>query len=288
MSTDRNSRPAQAIDPWAISPAVLTDIQEETTGVRTYHFSIQSAQSQTLETAKPGQFNMVYAPGVGEAALSISGDVTRDDEVVHTIRDVGNVTGELAKLTIGATVGIRGPFGSAWPIDQCVGDDIVLVGGGIGLPPLRPVIYELIRRRHQFGSMYLLVGSRSPSDLLYDHEYSRWQEAGIDVESTVDRAELDWSGNIGVVTQLMDRLNLNRPTETTLMTCGPEVMMMYAIQTAISKGLSRDHIWLSLERNMNCAVGTCGHCQFGPNFLCKDGPVLRFDRIERYLEVADL
>ena len=288
QSTDNSQAGGRPNDPWDVIPAKLMEIDDETPGVRTYHFEPDGSGVDKQRAAMPGQFNMIYAPGVGEAAISISGKMTHNGRVVHTIREVGNVTGVFAKMSVGASVGLRGPFGSIWPLDQCTGQDMILVGGGIGVAPLRPVIYELVRRRQEFGDVHVLIGSRSPADLLFNKEYARWQDQGINIEVTVDRADSTWVGDIGVVTQLLDRLKLPRANETTLMTCGPEVMMMYAIQSAISRGLSRHNIWLALERNMNCAVGTCGHCQFGPHFICKDGPVLRFDRVEKLLEVTDL
>ncbi|GAA5509656.1 FAD/NAD(P)-binding protein [Novipirellula caenicola] len=275
-------------DPWQIDAARLTEIREETPGVATFRFAWVDNHVTSRVAAQPGQFNMLYLPGVGEVAISVSDSQIRSDQVVHTIREVGNVTGAMFRLAVGDTIGVRGPFGSAWPLDDCVGHDVVLVCGGIGLAPMRTLVHELIRRRNQFGELNLLIGARTPSDLLYQDEYSQWNSQGIHVHTTVDRASTMWTGNIGVVILLLERLKLRDPAQTLLMTCGPEVMMMYTIQTAISRGLTRDHIWLSLERHMNCAVGTCGHCQFGPHFLCKDGPVLRFDQVHSLMEVTDL
>ncbi|TWU22271.1 Anaerobic sulfite reductase subunit B [Novipirellula galeiformis] len=275
-------------NPWHTQAAVVTAIRAETPGVATFELAWVDAKSKPRVPAKPGQFNMLYMPGVGETAISLSGDALHSDLLLHTIRKVGNVTGAMFRLSVGATLGVRGPFGSAWPIDECVGADLVLVCGGIGLAPMRSLVNQLIRRRSEFGEVHLLIGARTPRDLLYRNEYSRWKAGGINVQTTVDRAESTWTGNIGVVTLLLERLNRFKPAGASLMTCGPEVMMMYTIQMAISRGFERRRMWVSLERNMNCAVGTCGHCQFGPHFVCKDGPVLRFDLIEALLEVKDL
>ena len=274
-------------DAWQIATVVIADIRDETPDVSTYRLQWPEQEVQPAG-GKPGQFNMLYMPGVGEAAISISGDTARPDQIVHTIRSVGNVTGAIDRLQVGSTLGLRGPFGSYWPIDACVGGDVMIVGGGIGMAPLRPVVYELMHRRHEFAEVHLLIGARTPGDLLYSNEYAAWEAGGVNVETTVDRAKATWTGNIGVVTLLMERLKLARPNQTSLMTCGPEVMMTYAIQSALARGLERKNIWLSLERNMNCAIGTCGHCQFGPHFVCKDGPVIRFDRVEKLMEVTDL
>lgn len=240
-----------------------------------------------MQKARPGQFNMLYVPGLGECAISLSG-LPDSGLMDHTIRSVGNVTAALTRMTVGDSIGIRGPFGSWWPVDECVTRDVIIVGGGIGLAPLRPVIAEIVSRRDDFGQVSLLIGARSPTDLLFASQYDRWRDAGIHVDVTVDRADSNWNDDIGVVTLLLDRLTILRPRETVMMACGPEVMMMYAIQSAIARGLPTEHLWLSLERNMNCALGTCGHCQFGPHFICKDGPVLRFDRVASLMEIADL
>lgn len=280
--------PGNCGNPWQVDAAVVTEIRDETPGVATFRFAWADNNVTSRVAAQPGQFNMLYMPGVGEVAISVSDDQIRADQVVHTIREVGNVTGAMFRLAVGDTIGVRGPFGSAWPLDQCAGHDVVLVCGGIGLAPMRTLVHELVRRRDQFGEVDLLIGARTPSDLLYQDEYSQWNSQGIHVHTTVDRATAIWSGNIGVVILLLERLKLRDPAQTLLMTCGPEVMMKYTIQTGISRGLTNDHIWLSLERNMNCAVGTCGHCQFGPHFLCKDGPVLRFDQVHSLMEVTDL
>jgi NAD(P)H-flavin reductase len=237
---------------------------------------------------RPGQFNMLYLPGVGEAAISISGDPGDATCLPHTIRLAGNVTQELFRLPPGATIGLRGPFGSHWPIEECAGQDVILVAGGIGLPPLRPAIYEMLANRERFGRITVLYGARTPESLLYQGQVAAWRDAGVEIAITVDRAPGGWTGHVGVVTLLLERLALPRPAQSVLLTCGPEVMMWYVIQTALSRGLPPENIWLSLERNMNCAIGLCGHCQFGPEFLCKDGPVLRFDRVARFLKVDQL
>ena len=206
----------------------------------------------------------------------------------HTIREAGSVTQALARLGDGATIGVRGPFGSSWPMDACRGKDVLLVAGGIGLAPLRPAIYELLANRDDFGELTLLYGARSPDWLLYPDAYEEWRNAGLDVQTTVDRAPVAWTGNVGVLTVLLDRLPLKHPDDTLLLTCGPEIMMWHTIQTALRRELAPESVYVSLERNMNCAIGLCGHCQFGPEFLCKDGPVFRYDRVSSILKVDDL
>lgn len=275
-------------NPWLAHQARIQRVKHEVPGVATYELVFDDPLLADGFTFKPGQFNMLYLPGVGEAAISISGDPADHSKVPHTIREAGNVTQELARLGEGAAVGVRGPFGSSWPVDECVGKDVILVAGGIGLAPLRPAIYELLARRNQFGSLTLLYGARTPDGLFYHSEFDEWRSRGLDVQTTVDRSDPSWSGNVGVVTVMLDRLALPRVDETVLVTCGPEVMMWYTIQTALRRGLGMESAYVSLERNMNCAIGLCGHCQFGPEFLCKDGPVFRYDRVASILKVDDL
>jgi len=278
----------QPTNPWLAHPARIERVVPETSGVATYDLIFDDPALAEGYSFRPGQFNMLYLPGVGEIAISISGDPSHRSKVPHTIRVAGSVTTALAELPQGATVGVRGPFGSSWPIEECQSNDVILIAGGIGLAPLRPTICELLSRRDQFGRLWLLYGSRAPDGLLYAYEYDRWRGQGLDVQTTVDRSDGRWSGNVGVVTVLLDRLNLPRPDETLLLTCGPEIMMWYSIQTALRRGLPPEAVYVSLERNMNCAIGLCGHCQYGPEFVCKDGPVFRYDRVASLLKVDDL
>ena len=288
MTSTPSVSACQSANPWLAYTARIQSVRDETPGVATYDLVFDDPVLADGFTFQPGQFNMLYLPGVGEVAISISGDPVDFSSVPHTIREAGHVTQALARLGEGATIGVRGPFGSSWPMDECRGKDVLLVAGGIGLAPLRPAVYELLANRDQFGELTLLYGSRSPDGLLYPDEYDTWRDAGLDVQTTVDRAHVAWTGNVGVVTVLLDRLPLSRPDETLLLTCGPEIMMWHTIQAALRRGLPREAVYVSLERNMNCAIGLCGHCQFGPEFLCKDGPVFRYDRVASILKVDDL
>lgn len=275
-------------DPWLAQPVRIQQVTAETPGVATYELVFDDDVIKNDFGFLPGQFNMIYVPGVGEIAISISGQPGTRGVVPHTIREAGTVTHALAGLGVGASIGLRGPFGSHWPLESCAGKDLILVAGGIGLAPLRPVIYEILAHRERFGSVTLLYGSRMPSGLLYTREFEDWRSQGVAVKTTVDRADDRWGGNVGVVTLLLDRLPLSSPSESVLMTCGPEVMMWYTIQSALKLGLKPESVYVSLERNMNCAIGLCGHCQFGPEFLCKDGPVFRYDRVAEILRRDDL
>lgn len=236
----------------------------------------------------PGQFNMLYAFGVGEVAISLSGDPADASRYTHTIRRVGAVSRALADLKPGAALGVRGPFGTAWPVRVAEGLDVIFVAGGLGLAPLRPAIYHVLANRDRYGRVSVLYGARSPREILYRAEIERWRRRlDLDVEVTVDHADTDWRGNIGVVPKLIARAAFD-PLNTIAMVCGPEVMMRFTASTLHEAGLPHESIHLSMERNMKCAIGLCGHCQFGPHFICKDGPVMRYDMLANLLPVKEI
>jgi NAD(P)H-flavin reductase len=236
----------------------------------------------------PGQFNMLYVFGLGESAISISSDAANPRTIAHTIHRVGTVTTGLARLKSGDAIGLRGPFGSSWPVSEAKKKDVCIVAGGIGLAPLRPVMYELLRQRKDFERVILLYGARTPLDLLFRVELEAWaREQDVEVLVTVDRGDSSWKGHIGVVTNLFSYLKLDAPA-TTAFVCGPETMMKYTIDELNRRGLRDDQVWLSMERNMKCAVGFCGHCQYGPEFICKDGPVFALPRVGHLLDRKEL
>jgi len=275
-------------NPWLSQTVRIEAITPEIPDVATYELAFVDSTMSARYRFQPGQFNMLYLPGVGEIAISISASPQTRERWAHTIRVAGNVTQALTRLQPGATLGLRGPYGNPWPLTECHGRDVILVAGGIGLAPLRPVIYELLANRALYGEITILLGARTPEGLLYSGQYPDWRAGAIDLQTTVDRATADWTGNIGVVTLMLDRLPLSRPDKTVLFTCGPEVMMHFTVKSALKRGIPDERIWLSSERNMQCAVGLCGHCQFGPSFVCKDGPVYRHDHIAPYLKVEGL
>ncbi len=224
---------------------------------------------------EPGQFTMLSAFGIGEIPISISGDPGAPHALVQTIRSVGPVSSALTALRPGDRIGVRGPFGNGWPLEDARGADVLVVAGGIGLAPLRPVLYTILTDRDAYGRVSLLYGARSPSGLLYLDEIRGWM-AGLDIDVllTVDRGEPGWHGSVGVVTDLIRRASFE-PAGTTAFVCGPEIMMRFTKQALESAGVDEERIAVSMERNMACGVGLCGHCQFGPFFVCKDGPVFR-------------
>jgi NAD(P)H-flavin reductase len=237
---------------------------------------------------RPGQFNMLYAFGVGEVPISISGDPEESGRVMHTLRAVGRVTRAMQTLQEGELVGVRGPFGTAWPLEAAFGRDLVLVAGGIGLAPLRPVVCYAMRHREAFRRVFLLIGCRDPASELFRDDVIAWsRRPHLVVEVIVDRGGPAWRGHVGVVTKLVQRGGFD-PTDAVAFLCGPEAMMRYAVLALQKRGVSEDRIHISMERNMQCAVGTCGHCQWGRYILCRDGPVLRFDRATDLFDVREL
>ena len=236
----------------------------------------------------PGQFSMTYVFGIGEVPLSIGSDPHQPSTLTHTVRRVGAVTAAICELAPGSTIGVRGPYGSAWPLAGADGRDVVMVAGGLGLAALRPAVLEVLAGRERFGSVSLLYGARTPSDLLYREELHRWRARfDIEVEVTVDRSEAGWLGDVGVVTGLLPRVSFE-PAETLALVCGPEVMMRVTARELSGLGVPPSSIHLSLERNMRCAIGFCGHCQFGPDFICRDGPVRPYDRVATAMRIGQL
>ena len=243
---------------------------------------------EAIAPIAPGQFDMLYAFGVGEVPISTSGDPSDEGTLVHTIRAVGAVTKALCHARAGETIGVRGPFGNTWPLHEAAGRDLVLVGGGVGLPPLRPAVYHALAHRDEFASLVLLYGGRTPRDLLFLRELERWRgRLDMSVDATVDSATSDWHGRVGVVTKLIPAAPFD-PANAVAFVVGPEIMMRFTAQALLERGIPAERIWISMERTMRCGVGLCGHCQLGPTLICRDGPVYRWDEIAPLLEVREL
>jgi NAD(P)H-flavin reductase len=266
--------------------AEVLDIQAEAPGIATYWMKFVDEKLQNNFSFQPGQFNMLYIPGRGESAISISSDASDKFRVGHTVRLAGNVTQGINKLQAGDLIGIRGPFGTYWPLEICKGQDVIIAAGGIGLPPLRPVLYHIMQNRQDFGRVILLYGARTPGDLQFTREYQTWEKAGIELSITVDRGDEDWTGQVGVVPILFYRLRID-PHKSIILTCGPEIMIRFVIYEALARRIPPERIYVSLERNMKCGLGFCGHCQLGPYFVCKDGPVFTYKQIQPYFNVEE-
>ncbi len=273
-------------EPMLPAPWRIEQVRKETTDTFTLALA-PMANAQPFEFAA-GQFNMLYVFGVGEVPISISGNPLAPSPLIHTTRAIGTVTRAMAKLRVGDALGVRGPYGTGWPLAEAGGRDVVIVAGGIGLAPLRSVVYHLLARRKDFGRVVLLIGARTPRDIPFRAELRRWRaRRDLQVEITVDHVVGQWRGNVGVVTKLIPRASFD-PANTVALLCGPEVMMRYTALELQKRGLTTARIYASLERNMRCAIGFCGHCQFGPTFICKDGPVFRYDRVKPLLNVREL
>lgn len=238
---------------------------------------------------RPGQFNMLYAFGVGEAAISISGDPHEHGWMVHTIREVGAVSRALVHVRPGDMLGLRGPFGSHWPLRAQAERHLLFVAGGLGMAPLRPAILQALREKERYASLTLVCGARSPEQMLYRDEIDNWaRQPGMSVHRIVDHASAGWTGRVGVVTALLPgALGTSDPATVSAFVCGPEIMMRFVARDLASAGVSEERIWLSMERNMKCALGACGRCQWGPDFVCRDGPVLPYDRVARRLAIKE-
>ncbi len=269
-------------------PYRVADRTRETSD--TWTLDLEPAGPERLEPFAPGQFSMLYAFGVGEVPVSVSGDLDPEGPLTHTIRDVGAVSGALCRAAPGEVLGVRGPFGTSWPLEQARGRDLVVVAGGVGLPPLRPVILEVVARRELYGDFALIYGARTPADLLFAEDLKSWGgrfDIDVDVRVTVDSATAGWRGRVGVVPGLVAGARFD-PEEAMAMIVGPEVMMRFTVAALAERGVARDRMWISIERSMKCAIGHCGRCQLGPAFVCKDGPVFRLDEIAPYMEVRRL
>lgn len=254
----------------------------------TFTLALKPDGARPFPAFAPGQFNMLYVHGVGEIPISISGSPYDGTRLMHTTRVVGAVTRAMSGLGPGDRIGVRGPFGRGWPLERAEGRDIVIVTGGIGLAPLRPALYYLLERRERFDKIVLLYGARTPEDIVYWNELEAWRARfDLEVHVTVDRATGDWRGNVGVVTTLIPRAPFD-PQETVALVCGPEIMMRFTLQELQKRGVRDENAYISMERNMKCAVGFCGHCQFGPAFVCKDGPVFPYPEVRSLFGVPEV
>lgn len=272
--------------PGALVPEPFRVARSERDTADTWTLTLESLDGAGPVIA-PGQFMMVYAFGVGEVPVSVSGPPGRPGPVVLTVRAVGAVTKAICAAAPGTVLGLRGPFGSSWPVEAAAGQDVLVVAGGIGLAPLRPVVLRALERRDDHASVTVLYGARTPGDLLYPAEHEVWRAAGATVEVTVDAADAGWHGHVGVVPKLISRARFE-PERTTAFVCGPEIMMRFAVEALEDAGVPDERIMLSLERDMRCGIGLCGHCQLGPTLVCRDGPVYSQAEISAWLEVVEL
>ena len=266
--------------------ARVTSVRRETQD--TFTLGLEPADGEPFPSFAPGQFSMLYVFGVGELPISISGDPHDRARMVYTVRSVGKTTQALVSLKTGDPVGVRGPFGRGWPLRLARGKDVLIVAGGIGLAPLRPAVLYILRHRADYGRLVVLYGARSPRDLIYRKQLADWARIP-DTQTllTVDYGGVSWPGYVGVVTSLFRYVRL-QPFHTVALICGPEIMMRYVIWELESRGMPPGDLYISMERNMKCGIGFCGHCQHGPNFICKDGPIFTYHEMRPWLGKHEL
>lgn len=284
--TGPQSNTSEAANPYAIAMATIVGIQREAEDIATYRLELVDPEQRRAYRFAAGQFNMLYVFGVGEVPISIVSDPDEPHRLDHTIRAVGRVTEALARLQIGDALGVRGPFGQGWPLDAIRGQDVVVATGGLGCAPVVGAIDYIFRRRESYGTVTILHGVKKPQDLLYRNRFEEWrrqpQTTVLLASSTPGQG---WHDHVGVVTELFEQA-LVRPERTAVLMCGPEIMMRLGAPVLMRKGVPASSVFVSLERHMECGIGLCGHCQLGPYFLCKDGPVMRYDRVASWLGLA--
>jgi NAD(P)H-flavin reductase len=266
------------------APFEIVAKRQDTEDVWTLELAARSGEPFPFE---PGQFTMLAAAGAGEVPISISGDPDQPERLVHTIRAVGLATQAICDAELGHVLSVRGPFGKGWPVQHAEGGDVLVAAGGIGLPPLRPAILQMLAARERYGRLVLIYGGRNPDELLYTDELSAWSERGFEVMVTVDSAGPKWIGHVGVVTRLLRPARLEAGA-LFAMSCGPEVMMRFLVAGLRERGVRPDQLYVSMERNMQCGIGHCGHCQLGPTLVCRDGAVYRWSEIEPWLAIREL
>ncbi|HTN42661.1 MAG TPA: FAD/NAD(P)-binding protein [Nitrospiria bacterium] len=275
-------------NPWIPYPAEVIGKRREALRVHTVRLKIRDEAIRRAYRFRPGQFNMLYVFGVGEVPISIVSDPDQPGVLDHTIRDVGKVTDALVGLKEGDTVGIRGPYGSWWPLEEARDMDVVIVTGGLGCAPVVSVINYVAHRRDRYGGLKIFHGVKTPKDLLYRARFRAWRKLpDTEVYLTADHPDREWKYKVGIVTNLFRQVRIDAGKSLVMM-CGPERMMQSAARDLLAQGLPAERIYLSLERNMKCAIGFCGRCQFGPSFICKDGPVYRYDRIRTWFEMDEI
>jgi NAD(P)H-flavin reductase len=264
--------------------AKIVDVQQELTDVRTFSLRFASDQDQDDFHYKPGQFIELSMLGLGEAPISISSSPSRKSSFDITVKAIGSVTQALHAQKPGSLVGVRGPYGNGFPVDEVAGMDILFVGGGIGLAPLRSLLVNLLDNRSSYGRITLLYGARTPSELLFKQDLAAWaMTEGMEVHTTVDVADESWTGNVGVVTTLFAKISPD-PKQTIAFVCGPPVMFRFVIAELLKLGFSDDRIISTLERYMKCGIGKCGHCCIGHKYVCVDGPVFNYREIKTLQE----
>ena len=271
-------------NPYRPNLARVTEIFRETDTIKTFKFKFLDKNLQSSFFFLPGQFIQVSVFGIGEIPLTLCSTPFNNDFFQISVRRIGNVTNALFNLKEGDIIGVRGPYGNGYPINQMMYKNIVMVAGGIGFPPVRSLIEYILSRRNYFGNLWLLYGARDPTDIVFRKDLEKWKkEKDFNILITVDRAPQGWKGNVGVVTTLFKKVEI--PSENIVgIVCGPPIMMKFVTQELQKLGLRDDQIYLSMERLMQCGIGKCGHCNIGKKYVCKDGPVFSYDELKQLNE----
>ncbi len=267
-------------DPYLPKEVEIIQRTQESSSIFTLHFRFTDEEHHKQFQFYPGQFNMLYLYGVGEVAISIVSDPRKKTFLSHTIRAVGRVTKAMQKLQVGDRLGIRGPFGVGWPLQKTIGKDIIVLTGGLGCAPSVSIINYILGRRRHYGKLSILQGVKHSDDFIFRKQYAKWQKSDhTEVYIAADQAGPKWPWGVGYVTDLIDHIMI-QPDNSVVMMCGPEMMMNTAVKVFTQKGILENDIYLSMERNMECGIGHCGHCQYGGLFVCKDGPVFAYSQIK--------
>jgi len=269
-------------NPYRPIRAEITEVISETPTIKTIR--IVPEEPITFET---GQFIELTIPGIGEAPFTPSSRPTMKDIMEITIMNVGKVTEKVHELKNGDIVGVRGPFGKGYPMDRFKGKEILVVGGGCGFAPIRSLMYELFDRSGEFKKLFFRGGCKTPQELLYRSEMDDWaKRKDLDIKLTVDKGDSEWKENVGVVTTILDGVEMDYESGIAIV-CGPPIMMKFSTKKLIEMGFKEENIYLSMEKNMSCGIGKCGHCRIGTYYVCKDGPVFTYDKIKNFSNIWD-
>ena len=267
-------------NPYRPIEAKVLEVRTETPTIKTIKF--KPVEPISFET---GQFVEITIPGLGEAPFTPSSRPDVKDTMEVTVMKVGKVTEKIHELKVGDTIGVRGPFGNGYPMDHFKGKELLIVGGGCGLAPIRSLVYEVFSRLSDFKKVFYRGGCKTPSEFLYKKEIDGWiKKKDINIKLTVDKGDNGWDGNVGVVTTILDGINMDF-SKGIAVVCGPPIAMKFSTQKLLSLGFKDENIYLSMEKNMSCGIGKCGHCRIGTYYACKDGPVFTYDKIKNFHEI---
>ena len=262
--------------------AIVLDSREEAQGIQTLTLALLDEKMREIPFSFfPGQFVEVSVFGVGEAAISISSNPSEKGQFEISVKNVGNVTNALSNMKKGSFVGIRGPFGNSYPIEDAFGKNVILLGGGIGIAPMKSTLLSILQQRKNFKKIFLFYGAKCAEELCYQNEFEEWRKNGVEVLVTLDKTCATWKGSVGLITELMKKTKL--PSGNSMVfCCGPPAMIKFSVEELLKKGFKEEDVYVSLERLMQCGTGKCGHCMIHEKYVCLDGPVFRYDKAKLF------